>query len=306
MDHDEAVERVRRFNRFYTRMIGVLNETLTQSEFTLAQSRVLFELGHRDAPTASEIAQDLRLDPAYLARILRRFKELGLVTSGLDTADRRRRRLDLTADGQAMLAELQRRSRAEIGTILTPVDAQSLETLTEAMERIETVMGAGAPWDGEIVLRPHVPGDIGWVISRQSSLYAEEFGWSIEFEGLLCEICAGFIRDFDPAMEACWIAERGEERLGAVFLFRQDDQVAKLRMLYVEKTARGKGVGRRLVAACIERARQCGYGKLVLWTNDILVSARRIYEAEGFQLVDEERHHSFGVDLVGQTWELEL
>lgn len=306
MEHSEAVERVRQFNRFYTRMIGVLNETLSQSDFTLAQSRVLFELGHREAPNATEMAQDLRLDPAYLARILRRFRDLGLLRAGPDASDGRRRQLDLTPEGRRVLDELQRRSRAEIGSILEPIDRDRLAELAASMERIERVMGGGAPAGASVVLRPHAPGDIGWVIMRQARLYADEYGWTIEFEGLLCEICASFIRDFDPAMEACWIAERGGERLGAVFLVRQDDQAAKLRMLHVEKVARGLGIGGRLVDACIERARQCGYAKLTLWTNSVLAEARRLYERAGFVLVSNETHHSFGKDLEGQYWELHL
>lgn len=302
----DSVGRVREFNRFYTRTIGVLNETLTQSEFTLAESRVLYELGHRASPNAVDIARDLLLDPAYLARILRRFRDAGLVKAHADGEDRRRRRLELTARGRAALDALQARSEQQIEALLAPLDALHRENMVDAMARItETLQGDAEP-DVPVVLRPHRPGDIGWVISREASLYTEEYGWNIEFEAMVAQICADFLRNFQPGREFCWIAERGGERLGAIFLVRQDDEVAKLRLLHVESAARGRGVGRMLVERCVQQARDSGYRRLTLWTNSILTEARRIYERVGFQLVSEEAHHSFGVDLTGQYWELEL
>lgn len=302
----DSVSRVREFNRFYTRTIGVLNETLTQSEFTLSESRVLYELGHRASPNAVDIARDLLLDPAYLARILRRFREAGLVKAHADGEDRRRRRLELTPAGRAALDALQARSEQQITALLAPLDALHRDNMVDAMARItETLQGDTEP-PVPVVLRPHRPGDIGWVIGRQASLYAEEYGWNIEFEALVAQICADFLRDFQPGREFCWIAERDGERLGAIFLVRQDDEVAKLRLLHVESAARGRGVGRMLVERCVQQARESGYRRLTLWTNSILAEARRIYERTGFRLVSEEAHRSFGVDLTGQYWELEL
>lgn len=223
-----------------------------------------------------------------------------------DGEDRRRRRLELTARGRAALDALQARSEQQIEALLAPLDALHRENMVDAMARItETLQGHAEP-DAPVVLRPHRPGDIGWVISREASLYTEEYGWNIEFEAMVAQICADFLRNFQPGREFCWIAERGGERLGAIFLVRQDDEVAKLRLLHVESAARGRGVGRMLVERCVQQARDSGYRRLTLWTNSILTEARRIYERVGFRLVSEEAHHSFGVDLTGQYWELEL
>jgi DNA-binding MarR family transcriptional regulator/GNAT superfamily N-acetyltransferase len=299
------VEAVRRFTRFYTRQIGVLHEGLLNSPFSLAEARVLYELAHRDMPTAAELGTELGLDAGYLSRILRGFVKDGLLAKTPSEQDGRQRFLALTAKGRKAFAPLDRRSRDEVGAMLADLAPAEQARLIEAMRTVETLLGREtAP--PAYVLRPHRPGDIGWVIHRHAALYAQEYGWDESFEALVAEIGAKFIRDFDIRRERCWIAERDGDIVGSVFLVKQSDTVAKLRLLIVEPAARGLGIGHRLVDECIRFARQAGYRQLTLWTNDILVAARRIYEAAGFRLVLEEKHRSFGHDLVGQNWELDL
>ncbi|MBX3529862.1 MAG: MarR family transcriptional regulator [Rhizobiaceae bacterium] len=302
---DDTIEAVRAFNRDYTRRIGLLDETLTGSGYTLAEARVLFELGAAGR-IARDIAADLRLDPAYLARILDRFVRKGLVARSRSEGDGRALNLSLTPAGVTERERLQALSRSQLGAMLGGLAPRSRARLVSAMGEVSSLLDrATAP--SAPVIRPHRIGDIGMVISRQAALYAQEHGWDIGFEALLAEIGAGFIRDFRPGRDFCWIAERNDAVAGSVFLVHtDDDSVGKLRMLYVEPSARGLGLGNRLVDTCMAQARAIGCRKLVLWTNDILVSARRIYEAAGFRLVQQGRHHSFGKDLVEQTWELEL
>lgn len=297
---------VRRFNRFYTRTAGFLNETLTQSVFTLAEARILFELAHGPSPFAADIGRDLGLDPAYLARILKRFVSSGLLAAEPDEGDRRRRRLSLTAKGQGVMADLWAKADVDIGYMLSPLNDAQRRQLTAAMADIEKTLGSEGQGRGQVVIRPHRVGDMGWIVHRQAVLYAEEYGWDIGYEGLIAGICSDFVLNFRPDKEYCWVAERDGAVIGSVFLVRKDDEAAKLRLLYVEPSARGLGVGRRLVDECIAMARASGYRKLVLWTNDVLTAARKIYQKAGFALVEEERHHSFGKDLVGQNWELDL
>lgn len=326
-DRAALVTEIRRFNRFYTRTVGLLEETLTQSPFTLTEARVLFELGHHSrsaggkpagmlgtmgeafhlntGPAASEIAEELRLDPAYLTRILRKFAAAGLTEVRPDPADGRRRILSLTAKGEAALAGLQAAADREIRQLVHNLPDEKLAELGHALQTTTALLG-GAAGKQEVVLRPHRVGDVGWAIERQSRLYADEYGWNGEYEALVCEIGAAFIHNFQPRKEFCWIAELGGARAGAVFLVRKSDEVGQLRMLHVEREARGFGIGSKLVAECVEAARRAGYRKLVLWTNDPLTDARRLYERAGFKLVEEERHHSFGKDMVGQNWELDL
>lgn len=327
-DRTGLVAEIRRFNRFYTRTIGLLEETLTASPYTLTEARVLFELGHRSAaatpkvgghkgffaealnlnigPAASEIAEALRLDPAYLTRILRKFAAAGLTEVRADPTDGRRRILSLTKAGEAALTELQAAADKDIARLVEHLSEKRLDDLGRAL-RQTTELLSGQPGERpEIVLRPHRVGDVGWVIERQSRLYAEEYGWNDEYEALVCEIGASFLRKFLPGKEFCWIAEAGGERVGAVFLVRKSEEVAQLRMLHVERAARGMGVGSRLVAECVETARRVGYRRMMLWTNDVLTDARRLYERAGFRLASEERHRSFGKELNGQNWELDL
>ena len=304
---ENDVAAVRRFNRFYTQKIGVLHEGFLNSRFTLAEGRVLYELAHRDRPTASEIGRELGLDAGYLSRILAGFEKKRLLTRTASPQDGRRYHLALTEKGRNAFAPLDEGSRAEVAALLQPLPEARRHRVIEAMDTIAGTLAA--PHGAEassVLLRGPRPGDLAWVAHRQARLYAEEYGWNAEFETFAVEIVAAFAKNFDPARERCWIAERDGAPLGAIFLVKESDAVGKLRLLHVEAAARGLGLGRRLVAECIAQARAFGYKKLVLWTNDILHAARKIYVAEGFRLVKEEKHHSFGHDLVGQYWELEL
>jgi DNA-binding MarR family transcriptional regulator/GNAT superfamily N-acetyltransferase len=300
------ISRIRGFNRFYTRTIGLLDETLTDSAFTLTEARVLFELGNRNIPAASEIARELRLDPAYLTRILGKFAAAGLTEVRTDPADRRRRILSLTEEGAAALAGLQAAADEDIARLVRGLSDEKSRDLASAMQKIAQLLGGAPDEQPQVTLRPHRIGDIGWVVERQARLYAEEYGWNDEYEALVAEIGAAFIRNFRPGKEFCWIAEKAGARVGAVFLVHKSDEDGQLRLLHVERDARGLGVGSQLVAECVAKARRAGYRRLVLWTNDVLTDARRLYERTGFSLAGEERHRSFGKDLVGQNWELAL
>lgn len=310
---DERIAALRAFNRFYTRRIGVLHEGLLDSRFSLTESRLLWELAHCEHTTATELAQALDLDAGYLSRLLRGLKERGLLKASRSTTDARQTRLSISAAGRRAFAPLDRRSQAEVSALLdTLSDAQQQELLA-AMARIEALLGAPAK-AGAFVLRGHRAGDIGWVASRHGALYAQEYGWDLRFEALVAQIAAGFIERFDPAREACWIAEREGQRIGCVFLVQARDEatqtvepgIAQLRMLLVEPSARGLGLGVALVSECERFARQAGYRRIRLWTNSVLLAARGIYERAGYRLLASEPHHSFGKDLVGETWELSL
>jgi DNA-binding MarR family transcriptional regulator/N-acetylglutamate synthase-like GNAT family acetyltransferase len=301
------VAAMRRFSRFYTARIGALREGLHDSAFSLTEARILWELAHREGLTAAQLARELALDPGYLSRLLRAFRRRGLLARTPSADDGRQHLLTLTPAGRAAFAPLDAGSREEIGALLAPLSDPEQRRLVAAMAAIEGLLSdAAADAREPYLLREHRVGDIGWIVHRQAVLYAEEYGWDNRFEALLAEIGAHFITHFDPALERCVIAERGGEVVGSAFVVKQSARIAKLRMVYVEPSARGLGIGRRLVEECLRFARAKGYRKMVLWTNDILVSARRIYQAAGFTLVSEERHHSFGHDLVGQYWELTL
>jgi DNA-binding MarR family transcriptional regulator/GNAT superfamily N-acetyltransferase len=302
----ERTAAIRRFTRFYTRRIGVLHEGLLGSGLTLTESRVLYETAQRDGLTAAELGRDLGLDAGYLSRILRGFEDKGLIERRASEKDGRQQLLCLTPAGRAAFAAIDARSRDEVGAMLTNLADDDQARLVGAMRTVEELLSQNPERRPDYTLRPHRPGDMGWIIHRQALLYHREYGWDETFEALVAEICAAFIKSFDPARERCWIAEVDGEIAGCVFLVRQSDAVAKLRLLYVEEAARGLGLGRRLVRECIAFARGAGYGTLTLWTNDILHAARKIYLAEGFRLVAEQRHRSFGHDLVGQNWELSL
>ena len=302
----ERVAAVRGFNRFYTQKIGVLRDGLLASPFSLTEARVLFELAQRDGGTASQLCRDLDLDAGYLSRILQRFEKQELVARTPSPVDGRQSLLALTAAGRDAFGELDRRSRAEIAALLESLPQSGQARLVAAMAGIERLLGAPAPGIASWRLRPHRIGDMGWVVSRHGSLYAEEYGWDESFEALVAEITAKFVRHYDPAREHCWIAEAESRPVGSVFLVKQSPTIAKLRLLIVEPEARGLGIGAGLVAACIGFAREAGYRKLTLWTQSILVPARRIYEKAGFRLVREEPHRSFGHDLVGEYWEMKL
>ena len=305
----DAVAQVRCFNRFYTRLVGALDEGHLHSSFSLAETRVLYELAHADRRTATELGRDLRLDPGYLSRMLRGFERRGLVERVRSASDGRRSHLQLTRKGRSTFDDLDARASEAVAQLLEPLaDGQRRQLLT-SIRTIESLLGATSPPpQAPFVLRPHRPGDMGWVVHRQAVLYGQEYGWDERYEALISRIVADFIERFDPRRERCWIAEREGEIVGSVFLIKhpERDGVAQLRMLYVERSARGLGIGRRLVEECTQFARQTGYKTITLWTNSVLTSARKIYEAEGYQLVHEEPHSRFGHGLVGQTWELEL
>jgi len=302
------VEAVRRFNRFYTRKIGVLEEGLLSSPFPLTEARVIWELAQRERATATEVGGDLGLDAGYMSRIVRRLSARGIVSRVRSEADGRRQELSLTEAGRAAFARLNAASRTEIEALLGGLAEEDQDRLLGAMATIEGLLEAGPERRVPYILRAHGPGDIGWVIHRHGVLYSREYGWDERFEALVAEVAARFVRNFDAKRERCWIAERDGENVGSVFLVSHPERagVARLRLLLVEPRARGLGIGRRLVSECTRFARGAGYGVITLWTNSVLHSARRIYEAEGYRLVKSEPHESFGQDLVGETWELEL
>jgi DNA-binding MarR family transcriptional regulator/N-acetylglutamate synthase-like GNAT family acetyltransferase len=297
---------VRRFNRCYTQKIGVLGERLLDSPFSLTEARILYELAHRERPTASELCRELDLDPGYLSRILGGFRRHGLLVRAASDTDRRQIHLSLSDAGQAASAPLDKRSRDEIAALLARLPEPEQRRLVAAMAEIERLLAPASAPREPYLLRPPVPGDIGWVISRHGALYAQEYGFDWRFEALVAEIAARFVAEFDPRRECCWIAERDGEPVGSVFLVKESEQIAKLRLLLVEPAARGLGIGARLVAETIRFARRSGYQKITLWTQSLLVAARHIYETAGFRLVASEPHHSFGHDLVGEHWELAL
>jgi DNA-binding MarR family transcriptional regulator/ribosomal protein S18 acetylase RimI-like enzyme len=305
---DKRVAAVRQFNRLYTQRIGVLDKGLLASRFTLAEARVLYELAQRARPLARDLGQELGLDAGYLSRILRGFRRLGLIEQRQSASDRRQHELSLTAAGRAAFAELDRRSQHSIGALLKGLPEPEQTRLVSAMQTIGDAL-ASAPETlprPAYRLRPPGPGDIGWVVASHGRLYAEEYGFDARFEALVAEIAAAFVRDFDARRERCWIAEIGGAPVGSVFLVAKSARLAQLRLLLVAPEARGLGLGRWLVDECIAFARAAGYAEMTLWTQSILVAARRIYQRAGFRLVAEEPHTSFGRDLVGENWHLAL
>jgi DNA-binding MarR family transcriptional regulator/N-acetylglutamate synthase-like GNAT family acetyltransferase len=303
---DRRVAAVRCFNRRYTSRIGALRAGLLDSPFSLAEARLLYELAHRERPAAAELARDLGLDAGYLSRLLRGLERRRLISRERSKSDARQSLLSLTAAGRRMFATLDARSNAEVRALVGKLSDAGQRRLVEAMRDVERLLGAAPEPRVPYVLRPHRPGDMGWVVHRHAALYAREYRWDERFEALVATIVAKFIDNFDPRRERCWIAEREGEIVGSVFLVSKSPTIAQLRMLYVEPAARGLGIGKRLVDECERFAREKGYRKIVLWTNSILHAARHIYEAAGYRLVAEEPHHSFGHRLVGQTWELKL
>lgn len=303
-DLDRRVAAVRQFNRAYTQRIGVLDEGYLDTPFSLTQGRVLYELAEVDGVTAKEIAGKLALDPGYLSRMLRAFRQYGLVESRRGTADGRSKTLSLTVAGRAAFAPLDRNAKTGIARLLAPLTPAQQQALTGAMGRIIALLDTAS--EAPIGLRPHRPGDIGWIVERHGVLYAEEYGCNSEFEAMVAEIGAALLHGFDPRREACWIAERHGERLGSVALARRSDEVAQLRLLLVEPAARGHGLGARLVGECLDFARRAGYRRIMLETYSTLTAARRIYAAVGFRLAEEHPEQAYGHDLVGETWEMAL
>lgn len=300
------VQRVRSFNRFYTRQIGLLNEGVYSSPFSLTEVRVLYELAYRTRPTAAELGKDLALDAGYLSRILTRFRKQGLIGRTPSPADARQNLLRLTARGRKVFRPLDSRSSEEVAAILGQLAEADQKRLTHAMHEIEYLLGSPAAGQGSYLLRHHQPGDIGWIVHRHGVLYWQEYGWDERFEALVAEIAAKFVQNFDPKRERCWVAERDHELVGSVMLVKESEEVARLRLLLVEPKARGLGIGARLVDECVNFARRAGYRKITLWTQSVLTAARHIYQKAGFEVVHEERHCEFGYDLVSETWEMKL
>jgi DNA-binding MarR family transcriptional regulator/N-acetylglutamate synthase-like GNAT family acetyltransferase len=297
------VNAVRRFNRFYTGQIGLLQEHLLASSFTLTQARVLFELGTQESLTAKEIGESLGLDRGYLSRMLEQFATDGLIRRRKSSDDGRKMQLSLTAKGKQAFASLDHASQDATSESLVELSSYQRRRLLEAMGRVQRLL-TGPVNIGNVKIRTHEIGDIGWAIEQHARLYAEEYGWDQGFEALVATLFADFASKHDPATEHCWIAEVDNERAGCVFVVRnaEDSTTAQLRCLLVDPVYRGMGIGTRLVDECLKFAKKAGYQKMILWTNDVLTSARKIYEQAGFQLIDENRHESFGKGLVGQTW----
>jgi DNA-binding MarR family transcriptional regulator/GNAT superfamily N-acetyltransferase len=298
----------RRFNRMYTRFIGTLNEGLLNSDYSLAEARVLYELANRVAPKASDIAEGLGVDPAYLSRMLGRFERSGLLRKKASEQDGRYAELMLTAKGQSAFKKLNALSQEQAHTILQGLAPAARTELIRCMQTIESILMKVDRNRPPFILRPHRVGDMGWVVYSESVGYAEQYGWDNTFEALVADIVNGFVTNFDASRERCWMAEIDGQNVGHVFLVKHpsEPKTAKLRLLFVEPCARGLGLGDALVNECVCFARSAGYRKVVLWTQSILTSAHRIYKKAGFRLIKEEPHHSFGHDLIGQEWELEL
>jgi DNA-binding MarR family transcriptional regulator/GNAT superfamily N-acetyltransferase len=299
------VDSIRRFNRFYTRQIGALNDGFLGSPYSLTEVRVLYELAHHGGLTASDLIRELGLDAGYLSRLLARFERAGLLRRAPSVADRRRAELVLTSRGRRDFARIEDRQRRDVRALLERVAPGDRPRLIRAMRSVEGALGT-SPAEGLVTLRDLRPGDIGWITHRQAVLYHEEHGWDITYEALIAGIMGRFVTEFDPRHERAWIAEREGEVVGSIFCVRRSKTVAQLRLLYVEPSARGSGLGTRLVDECIAFAQRTGYKRMRLWTNSVLHSARRIYVRQGFRMVASERHPLFGKTLTSQTWERRL
>jgi DNA-binding MarR family transcriptional regulator/GNAT superfamily N-acetyltransferase len=301
---DPDVSAVRAFNRFYTRQIGLLSDHHLDSPFSLTEVRVLYELAHRERPTAGEIARDLGLDAGYLSRILLKFRKRRLLARERSATDGRQSHLSLTKLGKQVFAPLDHGASRQIAGLLRPLSTPRRRQLVDSMRTVERILGGAS--EPSYTLRTHRPGDIGWVIHRHGVLYFEEYGWDERFEALVAEIAAKFIQNFDPRGERCWIAEKDGAIVGSVFLVRESETVARLRLLLVEPAARGLGLGQRLVEECIRFARATGYTQITLWTQAELLAARKIYEKAGFRCTLVQKHHHFGPEMAGEVWDLTL
>jgi len=297
---------VRQFNRFYTQKIGVLEENVYGRPLSLTEARVLYELANGDHVTASHVVAALSLDPGYISRIVGRFEKQKLVRRTTASGDRRKSVLTLTAKGAHEFARINVRSDSRVASMIGNLSPADQHRLVSSMQAIQSLLGTPSDRTAPFLLRPPSAGDFGWVVQRHGAIYAQEYGWNEEFEALVAEIVARFIRNFDAKRERCWIAESDGENAGCVFVVKRSERVAQLRCLLVEPAARGRGIGESLVGECIRFARQHGYRKMMLWTNSVLHAAGRIYERYGFELIEEERQHIFGHDLVSQTWEVRL
>jgi DNA-binding MarR family transcriptional regulator/GNAT superfamily N-acetyltransferase len=305
-DLEARVAAVRHFTRFYTPLIGVFEEHYLKTPFSLTEGRVLYELAHRDAVTATALAADLNLDHGYLSRILRGFGEKSLVAKKRAPDDARQSLITITAKGRKAFAPLNKASSDQVAALLAKLSSADQERVVGAMRQVENLLGALEPAARAIVLRPHRPGDMGWVTSANAALYAQEYGWDISYEALVARITAEFIENFDPKRERCWIAEMDGERVGSAFVVKKTGAIAKLRLLIVDPKARGLGVGKRLVDECLRFAKETGYKSMTLWTQANLLAARGIYARAGFKMTAAEPNHAFGVDLISETWDIDL
>ena len=302
----QRIAAVRRFNRFYTQQLGVLQPAWLDSPFSLTEARVLYEIGHRDGATATDIARDLDLDAGYLSRILRRFRRSGLVRRQVSAADRRQSFLSMTVRGGKAFAPLEKRAQLQVGALLARLSPLEQEHLVSSMRAIETMVAAKPKAASEIILRDPRPGDLGWVVARHAELYLQEFGWAGNFEGVCAQIVADFAANVDPSYDRGWIAEIDGRNAGSVFLVKHTERIARLRLLLVEPVARGRGLGTRLTEECIRFARERGYQSITLWTHSVLTTARHIYERAGFRLRSSEAKRNFGRDVVSEHWDLAL
>jgi DNA-binding MarR family transcriptional regulator/N-acetylglutamate synthase-like GNAT family acetyltransferase len=305
---DDRIVKIRRFNRFYTRQIGVIDGRYLATQFSLTEARVIYEIANTTDPSATMIKEITGLDAGYLSRIIQRLHRDGLVDKQITPHDGRQSILQLTDKGKTAFNNLNSRSQDGIREFLKPVSEADQIRMVKAMETIETILDPASVQSNRspFIIRQPVCGDMGWVIQRHGEIYFEEYNWNEEFEALVAEIVAKFMHDFDAARERCWIAEKDGENIGCIFLVKKDEETAKLRLLLVDPKVRGMGLGAKLIEECIRFARRCGYKKMVLWTNSVLLEARHLYQKFGFTLVEQEEHHSFGQDLVGENWELIL
>ena len=307
MEKEHAIGAVRHLNRFYTKQIGVLNEGLLESPFTLTEARIIYELANRERATAPELGNELGMDPGYLSRTLRALETRKVITRKTSSTDARQSVVGLSAKGRKEFESLDRLSRNQIEEILNELSPVEQKRLLSAMTLIENTLARNKVDETySYVLRQREPGDMGWVVQSNGTLYAQEYGWDENYEALVAQIVADFVKNIDPKKERCWIAEKDGENVGSVFLVKESDEVARLRLLIVDPKARGLGIGKRLVDECTRFARRAGYKKITLWTNSVLLAARSIYQKAGYELAKSETHHSFGHDLVGETWELTL
>ena len=301
-----GVAAVRRFNRFYTQRIGVLQEGWLKSPFSLTEARVLYELSRRNRPTATELGKELGLDAGYLSRILRGFETRGLIVKQTSDSDGRQALLSITQRGRQRLAPIEAHTNEEVQTMMAALQAGEQHRLFAAMRAIETMLGQPPAPEVPYILRPPRPGDMGWIVSRHGALYSGDYGWDERLEALTAEIVAAFVLNYDAKRERCWIAERDGENAGCVLMVKETDEVARLRLLLVEPKARGLGIGARLVEECVRFARETRYREITLWTHSVLTAARHIYEGAGFKLIATQEHDEFGKTLVGETWNLTL
>jgi DNA-binding MarR family transcriptional regulator/N-acetylglutamate synthase-like GNAT family acetyltransferase len=307
MNREDAIASVRHFNRFYTKQLGVLNEGLLESPFTLSEARIIYELANRAKATATELANELAMDAGYLSRTLRSLESRKILVRKTSTSDARQSVLELAPTGRREFENLDRLSRNQIEEVLNDLSVAEQKRLLVAMESIQKLLSREpAEQAYSYILRSPEPGDFGWVVQSNGTLYAQEYGWDEKYEALVAEIVADFVKNLDPKKERCWIAEKDGENVGSVFLVKESDEVARLRLLIVDPKARGLGIGKRLVDECTRFARRAGYKKITLWTNSVLLAARSIYQKAGYELAKSESHQSFGHDLVGETWVLTL